>query len=446
MNDFSEGRSLRHQRQVRRRHQHEERRAHFRRDYDGAHRRAAARVQARRKAGRRHRRGHRPDDPYAGGHPAMERVDTIEIEPAMAEASRLFAPINSNAFADRAATSFRRCQDYFSTHNRLYDIIVSEPSNPLGQRRRQPVHKRVLPPCPPLPQAGGRAGAVVPALRKSTFRWSHRCCRHWARSFPDYVIYASTNSDLLIVAGEARTLARPLADVTAMRGFRRSWRACTSAPWGRRDTANRRQEDAGAILRQLRVPANPTIGPTGLNAARYRYLQQSAATSPRSGRQCADRGHARRPPAPHAPTLDGEEYLDRIENTRRAHYARGLLLATFRRSRGPFRHSCRKTWRSCAATWSTAAIPSDSTSGSLAVSAGAHRQPLPLRGGRRRPVGRLGAAPCAMAVPPAKQAWIELFGAVASRDAIRMAALAEQLLAQTSDLPRSNRQYLITAE
>ncbi|MBI2320049.1 MAG: spermidine synthase, partial [Betaproteobacteria bacterium] len=32
--------------------------------------------------------------------PSIESVDTIEIEPAMAEASRLFAPINSNTFAD----------------------------------------------------------------------------------------------------------------------------------------------------------------------------------------------------------------------------------------------------------------------------------------------------------------------------------------------------------
>src|SRR6185312_3021725 len=33
-------------------------------------------------------------------HPGLESVETIEIEPVMAEASRLFAPHNSNAFAD----------------------------------------------------------------------------------------------------------------------------------------------------------------------------------------------------------------------------------------------------------------------------------------------------------------------------------------------------------
>lgn len=61
----------------------------------------------------------------------LTRVDTIEIEPAMAEASRLFAPVNASTFADpRSNIVFDDAKTYFSTHNRRYDFIVSEPSNP----------------------------------------------------------------------------------------------------------------------------------------------------------------------------------------------------------------------------------------------------------------------------------------------------------------------------
>src|SRR5258708_19419011 len=49
----------------------------------------------------------------------------------MAEASRRFAPRNTNAFADpRSHIVFDDAKTFFSTHNRKYDIIVSEPSNP----------------------------------------------------------------------------------------------------------------------------------------------------------------------------------------------------------------------------------------------------------------------------------------------------------------------------
>src|SRR5258705_6245820 len=61
----------------------------------------------------------------------LRSVETIEIEPAMAEASRRFAPRNTNAFADpRSHIVFDDAKTFFSTHNRRYDIVVSEPSNP----------------------------------------------------------------------------------------------------------------------------------------------------------------------------------------------------------------------------------------------------------------------------------------------------------------------------
>src|SRR5262249_41495160 len=61
----------------------------------------------------------------------LERVDTIEIEPVMAEASRGFSPRNSGAFVDpRGTLVIDDAKSYFSTHARRYDLVISEPSNP----------------------------------------------------------------------------------------------------------------------------------------------------------------------------------------------------------------------------------------------------------------------------------------------------------------------------
>ncbi|HTG96050.1 MAG TPA: hypothetical protein VL982_01250, partial [Burkholderiales bacterium] len=61
----------------------------------------------------------------------VERVETVEIESAMAEASRGFMPRNSAAFADPRGTVFiDDAKSFFSTHHSRYDLIISEPSNP----------------------------------------------------------------------------------------------------------------------------------------------------------------------------------------------------------------------------------------------------------------------------------------------------------------------------
>jgi spermidine synthase len=66
------------------------------------------------------------------GDPGLERVDTIEIEARMVEASRLgFFPLNRLAYEDpRSHIHIEDAKTYFSVANRKYDIIVSEPSNP----------------------------------------------------------------------------------------------------------------------------------------------------------------------------------------------------------------------------------------------------------------------------------------------------------------------------
>lgn len=65
------------------------------------------------------------------GAPTLQVVDTIEIEPAMVEGARHFGALVDRAFSDpRSLIHFDDAKTFFSRHQKRYDVIMSEPSNP----------------------------------------------------------------------------------------------------------------------------------------------------------------------------------------------------------------------------------------------------------------------------------------------------------------------------
>jgi spermidine synthase len=63
--------------------------------------------------------------------PTLERLDTVEIEPFMAEGAKFFHPVNRRTFEDpRSRIIFDDAKAYFAAAEAKYDIVVSEPSNP----------------------------------------------------------------------------------------------------------------------------------------------------------------------------------------------------------------------------------------------------------------------------------------------------------------------------
>ncbi|MGB5079401.1 MAG: hypothetical protein WBO23_01520, partial [Burkholderiales bacterium] len=264
------------------------------------------------------------------GSSALRSVETIEIEPAMAEASRRFAPRNSNAFADpRSHIVFDDAKTFFSTRNRRYDIIVSEPSNPwvsgvsslfTGEFYR--LARRHLEPGGVLVQ-WFQTYEIDASLVASVLR-------ALGESFPDYAVYAATGSDLLIVAGETRTLARPLADVTAMPGVARELRRVNVHAIG--DLEIRRIGGKGSLaplFLSYGVPANSDFYPyLDLNAALYRFMQRSGDELIRLlvyGIPLVELIEGSRGFHPIDRDVSGEDYLDVLEQTRRARYARDFL-------------------------------------------------------------------------------------------------------------------------
>jgi hypothetical protein len=141
--------------------------------------------------------------------PALERVVTIEIEPEMIRASRLFYPANKRVFDDkRSVFAIDDARSYLAAAHERYDIILSEPSNPwvagisgLFTTEFYSAMKRYLTDDGILAQwlqvseiDDGLVLSVVAAL---------------ARNFPSYAVFAMSDHHVMIVASMKPTLPTP---------------------------------------------------------------------------------------------------------------------------------------------------------------------------------------------------------------------------------------------
>src|SRR6266545_2213548 len=385
------------------------------------------------------------------GSNALRSVETIEIEPAMAEASRRFTPRNANAFADpRSHIIFDDAKTFFSTHNRKYDIIISEPSNPwvsgvsslfTGEFYR--LASRYLNPGGVLVQ-WFQMYEIDASLVASVMR-------ALGENFPDYAIYAATGNDLLIIAGETQTLQRALADITAMPGVARELRRVhVHSIW---DIEVRRlggKRLLAPMFLSYGVPANSDFHPyLDLHAAKYRFLNRSAQELTGLLGYSVPivallEGRVKNPPV--ESNVDGDEYLEALELTRRARYARDFLLLQtppqpvaiprqFQKDLELTRArliECRDPGRSDIWFHSLYQLARTLNPMLSAQEAGAVWE-------------RIEHGACSSLAAPDEQQWINLMKAVGNRAAPEMARLAEALLARPSDLPTGHRKYLMAA-
>ena len=132
--------------------------------------------------------------------PALERVDTIEIEPAMIEGAKHFRPVVNAAFDDpRSRIVIDDAKSFFARGGNRYDIIVSEPSNPwvsgVASLFTEEFYARLA--------AYLNDGGVLS-------QWLHTYEMDAAtlasivgavsKTFPQFVIYSSIDSDIILIA------------------------------------------------------------------------------------------------------------------------------------------------------------------------------------------------------------------------------------------------------
>ena len=384
-------------------------------------------------------------------NPAFETVDTIEIEPAMAEASRAFAPRNANAFADpRSRIIFDDAKTYFSTYNRRYDLIISEPSNPwvsgvssLFTREFYRLVKRHLNPGGVLTQ-WFQLYEIDPSLVASVLL-------ALGEEFPDYVVYAATNGDLLIIAGERETLARPLADITRIPTLAQELRTVQVLTMG--DIEIRRlggKSVLAPLFASFGVPANSDYYPyLDLHAAKQRFLQRYAGDLTEIGASRLPvvallEGRASDWTTP--PSLAGGEYFEKIEALSQVLYARDFIFGETNLPTLELPSGLRKDLEIARMR------PSDCRS-SEASDVWFHsrfqiaRAALPLLPAVQGAAlwDRMAASACSQPLSEPRSAWLALIQAVARRDAKTMAALAEKLLSPVLDHSTEQKKYLLMA-
>ena len=141
--------------------------------------------------------------------PTIESLATVEIEPQMIEASRIFYPANRRVFDDpRSTFVIDDARSYFASSDRRFDLILSEPSNPwvsgvsglftaefYNLVRDHLTDDGVLGQWLHLYEM--RDGLVLSILSAIH------------QSFPSYRIFVTGQADLLVVAGKRSALPSP---------------------------------------------------------------------------------------------------------------------------------------------------------------------------------------------------------------------------------------------
>lgn len=134
------------------------------------------------------------------GSPVPKRVDTIEIERAMWEGAKLFAPRNSRAYLDpRSEAHFEDAREFFARGQRRYDVVVSEPSNPwvsgVASLFTQEFYRGVKRSLKP----GGMLVQWVHSYEISDALLAEMVAA-LLQEFPGAEIYAASTADLIILA------------------------------------------------------------------------------------------------------------------------------------------------------------------------------------------------------------------------------------------------------
>jgi predicted membrane-bound spermidine synthase len=365
--------------------------------------------------------------------PTLERVDTIEIEPAMIEGAKHFRPVVDAAFTDpRSRIVIDDAKSFFARGRNRYDIIVSEPSNPwvsgVASLFTEEFYARLA--------AYLNDGGVLS-------QWLHTYEMDAAtlasivgavsKTFPQFVIYSSIDSDIILIARKGgppgafdeRALAFPrvqpmleklqLRDVELVRR-----RAIASS------------EVATPFLRTFGATANSDYFPVvDQRASRTRFTQvrvneltelQGAAVPLMEMLGAVPVPSAKRHDAPPTTYLDGA--------TTEAWVVHDVLMGRGGGSKGTAREiaalavaqwaaTCQSGWRFEQLLPSLVEI-AEATSARLHPDAAAEIWE------------RLGTSPCAKTLSPLERRWFDLFHAVARRDAPKMVAVAPAIL---QDIP-----------
>lgn len=210
--------------------------------------------------------------------PGITVVDTVEIEPAIVEAAQGFRPKVELAYTSPIShIHIDDAKTYFSTHNKRYDIIVSEPSNPwvsgiasLFTREFYRMIQGYL----------NEDGMLVQWLQlyEIDMELIATVAKALAAEFKDYHIYATDDEDVVFITSNS-----PIPDRLSMARLNTPAMMAELRAIGVRHTQDLALHKIGSrkvlepLFASYSLPANSDYYPVlDQNAARTRFLARHA--------------------------------------------------------------------------------------------------------------------------------------------------------------------------
>jgi hypothetical protein len=369
----------------------------------------------------------------------------------MAEASRGFMPRNRGAYADpRGSIQIDDAKTYFAARNRRYDLIISEPSNPwvsgVASLFTREFYRRIRAHLAP----GGllvqwfQLYEVDPSLVATVIG-------ALGEEFPHYSIYAPSDHDLLIVAGDAPLPRPPQAEIFEHPGVAKElWtvHVLTAGDFDARYLGSRATLEP--LFASYGMPANSDYAPVlDLNAARHRFMEKNATSivsllnADVPLLELLDPARSKRPVNP---LFRGAYAFERVENTRIAWYARNFLAGTRRPEPEGISTQMQKDLELLEVRLLECREPRDldvwlSSALRIAKAMNPYLAPDDLGAVWLR----IARSPCFGGLHDFQKRWLALFRAVGARDTERMAQLASGLLDSERSVGTEAREYLLTA-
>jgi spermidine synthase len=376
--------------------------------------------------------------------PQVDRLDSIEIEPAMARAAhRGFDARVRRLFEDpRSHIHFEDAKTFFSAAKRRYDVIISEPSNPWvsgvatlfsGEFYAQIV--RHLKPDGLLVQwiqIYETDLSVVASIMKAL-----------APHFDDFAVYSTDDANILIVArprGALPTLDNDLFAVPAMAAELGQVGLQSMGDVEIRRIGNRRM--LGALFAAMPVPANSDFYPfVDLTAPRMRFLNRDALDLVRLSLLPVPLAEIYGQPLGHpaSPSQISARYFTRHQ---KAIEARSIVSAVVARDSGQAPAGAREAVAAAAAT--ACRDPAARAAWLEGVHTLSSRTTPFLTIADRAPMWMaVRESGCSAALSPAENSWLALLEASARGDARAIAAEGERLF--TAALPDLNGNQVLEA-
>lgn len=382
---------------------------------------------------------------------SLARVDTVEIEAAMAEAARGFMPRNSSAFADpRSHIEIDDAKTFFSTRNRRYDIVISEPSNPwvsgVSSLFTREFYDRI--------QGHLKPGGILVQwfqLYEIDASLLASVMNALGGAFPHYAVFAPSDHDLLIMASATPLPLPAKPAVFEHPGLARElWRVhvLSAGDLDARYIGSR--ETLEPLFRSYGMRANSDFYPVlDLHAARHRFTEKSASdvvAMLNAGVPVLEMLEPSRSLRPVNPLHEGAYAFQRVENTRLARYARDFLTRLAPPAPEGIPSLLQKDLEVTKLRLVECRQPreQDIWLHSLVNVARAVNPYLPAAEADAV-WAKIATAPCHDGLHEFQRRWIALFRAVGRRDAAQVGHLAEVLLATQTDLGFDNREYLLLA-